>query len=169
MKAKNLILSAGLVLGLSVALVGCSDTVEEVGTTDVGATEETTTETENKVYSVGDTVSVNGLDIAITEASFTEPDQYTEATNGKVLTLEISAVNNSDSVQSIFSGDFNVYDSKGNGYEEYYGYDESSIYADLNKGKQAKGMAYYDVAEDTTYEVIYTTWLGTEVKFNIEM
>jgi hypothetical protein len=172
MKKKFLsILGAMLIAG---TLVGCSDTVEDVSTGEKveGASTEETTENkeeapENKVYKVGETVSINGLEVTIDSAKFVNGNQYTPAEKGKVLQLEISAINNSDTQQHVYDGDFNVYDMEGNSFQPYFGMDESTISADLNKGKKASGKAFFDVSEADKYEVIYTTFLGTEVKFEV--
>jgi hypothetical protein len=176
MKKKNLILGvAGTIVAGVIALSACSDTVQQTGSSDsvkqgASAKHEAKKEVkpEDKIYKVGDTVTINGLEVAITKASFTPPAQYGEPEKGKVLTLEIHGVNKSDSQQNIYDGDFNVYDSKGNHYDEYFSYDKAPISADLNKGKQVTGKVSYDVAKDTKYEVVYTTFLGTEIKFDIE-
>jgi Domain of unknown function (DUF4352) len=172
MKAKKVLFTALGVATILGGLVACSDTVDTVEqTASKPKTEQTETkqeQPENKIYKVGDTVSINGLEVTIKSAKFTQPaDEYSPAEKGKILTLEVEAVNNSNTQQMVYDGDFAIYDSKGNSYQNYFGYTESPLYAELNKGKRVTGKVFFDVAQDSKYEVIYTTFLGTEVKFEI--
>ncbi|TFD97056.1 DUF4352 domain-containing protein [Jeotgalibacillus sp. R-1-5s-1] len=171
------------VLMVVLLMAACSETtVEKVETETAAAegevTEEaaTTEETEPaeeaapEFFSVGDTVSVDGVNVTITSATFTEPAEYSEAANGKVLTMELAVENTNTESAFVDSTDFSLYDADGNQLNEYYGYDEMSISSDLNAGKKATGKLYFDVPEGTNYELIYTpffSWDDVEVKWDI--
>ena len=109
-----------------------------------------------KVFKIGDTVEYEGLQVTITSAKFTEPEEYSESENGKILTLEVEAFNNSDEELVVDETEFNIYDMEGNVQDSYFGYDESPIAVSFNKGKKASGKLFFDVTEDTQYELIYT-------------
>ncbi|MCY8668823.1 DUF4352 domain-containing protein [Bacillus haynesii] len=127
---------------------------------------------ENKVYGVGDTVSVDGMEITIKSAKFTDPTQYTKAKNGKVLTLEVTAKNSNDEQAFIDNSEFAVYDKDGNKVDDYFGYDEIAISGNVNAGKQMQGKVYFDVPEQDSYELLYTPSFSMdskEVKFDIKV
>lgn len=152
--------TAGIFLTSALLLGACGET--EVEQVDNGATTEESASTEekateeqtDKVFSVGDTVKVNGLQITVAEASYTEPEEYSESANGKILTLVVNTENTGESAY-IDSNEFNLYDSEGNQLEPYYGYMDMAISGDINKGKKLSGKLYYDVAEAESYELIY--------------
>jgi hypothetical protein len=172
MKVKKLILTvAGIFVAGGLALSACSDNVEQTDSVAKTGTQKTEAKKEvkpeDKVYKIGDTVSINGLEVTVKSAQFTNPAEYVPAEKGKVLTVEVQAVNKSGQQVMFYDGDFNISDSKGNQYQEYFGYDWTPVSADLNKGKSVTGKIAYDVAPDGHYELIYTTWLGTEIKWDI--
>lgn len=157
---------------LSGSLVACGTEVEDVSgdAPKTEAKEEKKEEAADKVYKIGDTVKVDGLEITFTGASFTDPNEYTEAKKGKVLTIDVATVNNGDSEAFIDNTDFSLYDAEGNKMEDYYGYDQMAISDTINKGKKLQGKLYFDVAEQESYEVIYTpsfSFDSTEVKFEV--
>lgn len=163
---------------IALLLGACGETTVEKVETDTSseevAAEEEATEEEAapEFYKVGDTVSVDGVNLTITSASFTDPAEYSEVENDKVLTLEVAVENTNDTSSLVDSTDFSLYDAEGNQMSDYYSYDEMPISTDLNAGKKAKGKLYFDVTEGTTYELIYVPFFsldGKEVKWNIEV
>lgn len=110
----------------------------------------------DKVFNVGDTVEYNGLQMTITKAYFSEEAEYSKADNGKVLTLEVEATNNSNGKLMVDNTEFSLYDSEGNTLAQYYGYDEMAIADSMNSGKKLSGKLFFDVPEGTQYELIYT-------------
>lgn len=155
------------------ALVGCSTEVQEVSNSDTETQESQTEEKQepqDKTYKVGDTVSIDGLEVTLNKASFTDPAQYTPAEQGKVLTIELSSINNSENQKFIDATDFNLYDKEGNQLQPYYGYNEMAISGDVNKGKKLAGKLYFDVPEQGSYELIYTPFFSfdnAEIKFEV--
>lgn len=164
----------GILLSLfTILLLGaCGETtVEEVkkdSTKSDAPTEEKATE-EEKVFNVGDTVKVNDVELTITSAAYSEPAEYSEATNGKVLTLDVQVKNNAKEQVFVDSTDFSMYNGD-NKMEDYYGYDEMALSGELNAGKSMSGKLYYDVSEGQSYELIYTPMFSfdsKEIKFNV--
>lgn len=169
MKKKFALGTAGIFLTSALLLGACATEVEEVDSEGAKTEQKAEEKAEDKVYKVGDTVKVNDLSISITNASYTDPEQYTEAVNGKVLTLEIATENTGDSA-FIDSSEFNLYDAEGNQLDQYFGYMDMPISGDINKGKKLAGKLYFDVPESASYELIYKpsfSFDNKEVKWNI--
>lgn len=171
MKKKFLALIGAVVIG-GALLSACGET--EVKDVSDKPKEEAKADKKEKakVYGVGDTVSVDGVEITINKAEFTNPNEYTQAKNGKVLTLDVTAKNTNDDQAFVDNTEFAVYDADGNKAEDYFGYDEMPISDNVNAGKQLQGKLYFDVAEQDSYELIYTpsfTMDSKEVKFNIKL
>ncbi len=128
---------------------------------------------ENQVYKIGETVNYRGLELTITKAEFTQPTQYGEPENGKVLTLHVEAVNNTGDKIFVDNTEFSLYDTEGNTLGAYYSYDESPISNAFNSGKKLTGKLFFDVTEGTEYELIYTPTFAfdgeTEIVFKIEV
>lgn len=127
-------------------------------------------ESSEEVYNVGDTVSVDGMEVTVNSASFTEPAEYSEAMNGKVLTLDVSVKNTNNEQAFVDNTEFAIYDAEGIKLDDYYGYDQIALSDTVNSGKQVNGKLYFDVKNQETYEMIYTpsfSWDSVEVTFDI--
>jgi len=125
---------------------------------------------EDKVYKIGDTVKVGDVELTVNSASFSEPAEYSESKNGKVLTLDVTAKNTGDDQVFIDNTEFAIYDNDGNKQDDYYGYDDMAISEQINSGKQAQGKVYFDVVNQDSYEMIYTpsfSWDSKEYIFEI--
>lgn len=172
---KKLLYAAPLVLAL--ALAGCGETtVEDVTDKDkteakADSKEKKEEKAEDKVYAVGDTVKVNGVEITINSAKLRDADEYVDASNGKVLHLEVTAKNTKDESVYVDSNEFNVYEND-EGREFYFGTSSKMpISGDINKGKVLKGFIEYDVSDGGKYELIYQPTFSLdnkEVKWDIE-
>jgi hypothetical protein len=155
-------------LGIIISMFGGTEVEEVSNSSDKPKTEQK--KEEDKVYKIGDTVRVDGLEITITSAKYTNPAPYSETKNGKVLTIEVQTNNTSNTQKFIDNTEFALYDANGNKLEEYYGYDDLAISGDVNKGKKLAGKLYYDVPQAEKYELIYTpsfTLDSKEIKFEI--
>jgi hypothetical protein len=171
MRFKKVLAVVGSVAVAGSILSACGETeVKQTnGSSDQAKQEQ---KKEDTVYKVGDTVSVNGVELTIDSADFTGANDYSPAENGKVLTLEVTAKNTTDSQQFVDNTEFAVYDKDGNKAGDYYGYDQLAISDNVNAGKQLQGKLYFDVPEQESYELIYTpsfSFDGKEVKFNIDV
>lgn len=128
---------------------------------------------ENQVFKVGDTVEFDGLALTITKAEFTPPTQYGAPNNGKVLTLHVEAVNNSNGKLYLDNTEFSLYSADGVTMDSYYSYDETAVSGSFNAGKKLVGKLYYDVPEAKEYELIYTPMFNfgeeTEIVFKIQV
>ncbi|MEY8748906.1 DUF4352 domain-containing protein [Alkalicoccobacillus gibsonii] len=185
---KKLLITAGVV-GMSItALAACGETevsqvdkseentasAEEADTEEVDAeaTEEDVANLEDELFKVGDTVSIDGVEITITNAEFTEPAEYSSP-EGKVLTLDVEVENNSDDKAMVDDTEFSLYDENGSLQDKYYSYDEMAISGSINGGRNNSGKLYYDVTEqDAPYELTYNpmfVWDSVEITFEIDV
>lgn len=165
---KKLIVITGFVF----LLVGCSaeTQVKPVPSDQATVNKPAAEQKPAKVYKVGETVNVGGLEIQITSAKYTKPNQYTPAKNGKVLTLELATSNTTNQQILVDSTSFNLYDKDGNKLEPYFGYDELAISGNVNAGKKQNGKLYFDVKEGEKFELVYVPLISfdqKEVKFEI--
>lgn len=158
-----------LLLGLPIAaallLGACGETaVEKVDKEKTPAASEKKKDEKKKdqVYKIGDTVKINDVEYTIKSAKLSNGQQYVEPSKGKVLTIDLTATNKSDSKVYISSTEFNL--SKGDEQLENYFADKAHIGADLNKGKTISGVIQYDVEGPGTYELIYTPTFSLDAK-----
>lgn len=79
---------------LTAGLTACGDTEVKEVKKDSSAKQEQKKEESNKVFAIGDTFEVNGLQLTFTSANFVEPNEYTAPEKGKVLEIQFSAKNN---------------------------------------------------------------------------
>lgn len=167
---KSLLLSLPIAAALLLGACG-ETTVEKVDGKENQSTEKKKEEKKDVVYKVGDTVKVNGVEITITKAAFTAPAEYSEAKNGKVLTLDVKVKNSSDSQAFVDNTEFGL--SYGDTQaEDYYGYNDLAISQELNKGKQTTGKLYFDVKPAKSYELIYSPTFAfdsKEIKWKISV
>ncbi|MED4128262.1 DUF4352 domain-containing protein [Shouchella miscanthi] len=109
--------------------------------------------------------------LSIEGAEFTEPAEYSEP-EGRILTIDVSVVNNSDESQMVDSTDFNIYDANGSLQDSYFGYSEMAISGSINQGRNNSGKLFYDVVEqDEPYELTYNpffVWDNVEITFEID-
>ncbi|MBE7117301.1 DUF4352 domain-containing protein [Bacillus paranthracis] len=158
---------------LVVIIGACSDSsVEKVEKVDGGKTTETKKEEKqaDKVYNVGDTVKIAGVEYTIASAEYITTNEYSQPENGKVLKIHVKAINNGDNQTMVYSGNFNLYNTDGSQQKEFFGAG-SPISGDVNKGKSIEGDIFFDVAEAPQYELILkpNPYDKTEAKFNIKL
>lgn len=106
-------------------------------------------------FKVGETVSVDGMEVTVNKVSWGKPAEYSAAEKGKVLRIEVTAKNNSANNGFIDSTEFQVYagDTK---YEEYFGNDDANLGGgELKKGKTMPLILEFDVPEAESYEIFY--------------
>lgn len=108
-----------------------------------------------ETYKVGDTVSIDGTEITIKSAKFTDAAEYSDPQKGKILTLEVAVKNNGEENAYVDNTEFTISDAEGNMHEEYYGYDDTSFSNEVKVGKQYAGKIAFDVPESASYEIYY--------------
>lgn len=164
------------VLGVGVLSLGVLAACGEANVQKVSSggqkNEQTKEEKKPEVYHIGDTVSVDGMEITLKSAKFTNPNQYVEAKNGKVLMIEVQVKNNGDTNALVDNTDFNIADASGNQFEQYYGFDDASSFShDLKKGNQIQGKIAFDVKDADKYILYYEPAFSlkdnAEIKFEI--
>ncbi|WP_117170089.1 DUF4352 domain-containing protein [Paraliobacillus sediminis] len=138
------------------------ETVEEteadVETEEAAASEEESESEEEKVYGIGETVSIDGMEVTIDRATWVEASEYMAAENGNVLRLEVSFHNKSAESGYVDNTEFSIYDGDGNIIDAYYGSDDADtnmFSIDLKEGKNATGALEYDTGESEFFEVYY--------------
>lgn len=160
-------------------LVACGSDVEQVNSSD---TKETETDKEkpkeenkeekpeDKIYKIGDTIKVDGLEVTLSSVKFVAPAEYSPSENGKVVVAEITAKNAGETDSLIDNIDFTIADTEGNQYSEYYGFDDAIFTHDLKPGNQVKGKVAFDVAETDKYIIYYEPSLSFDpvtIKFEV--
>ncbi len=122
-------------------------------------------------YHIGDTVSVDGMEIQLISAKFVKPAEYSEPEKGKVLEIEVSAKNNSSDNGFVDDTEFTISDAKGNMHEEYFGFDYT-FSGEVKKGKTMTGKIAFDVPSSTEYELYYEPSFSlknnAEIKFKLK-
>lgn len=158
-KLKKLFIGAGIAVGvLALGFVGLIVLLFSAVDSDEAAaldSEKKEAVVQPKEYKVGDTINYEGLEVTIVSAELTPPAEYGEPEKGKVLTVTVDAVNNTDKDAWVENINFSVYDAEGSATDYYYSYDESAISAKLSAGKKVSGKVYFDVPESSSYELIY--------------
>lgn len=162
---KFLLLIASSILALFLVACGDADVEkvenedeEEVDKEEVSADEkeEEEEEEEPENYEIGDTVSIDGVEITLESVTWGEEEEYVESDNGSVLRLEVKAENNSDDSAFFDDSEFSVSDDNGSMLEMYFGNDDANMFtSDIKKGKNASGVLEFDAPESEQYEVYY--------------
>ncbi|WP_179134556.1 DUF4352 domain-containing protein [Oceanobacillus timonensis] len=108
----------------------------------------------DQVYGVGDTVNLGDLEVTLTSASFTEPDEFMEPDNDSVLAVEFEAVNNGDEQVYLGSDEFTISSEEGTQYDEYFSGD-GFMNENIGAGNNITGTILYDVPEESNYTIVY--------------
>ncbi|MCU4770176.1 DUF4352 domain-containing protein [Bacillus toyonensis] len=144
---------------LAFSLAACGETeVKEVSKNDAPKQEEKKDKkasTENKVYKIGDTVEINGLQLTFNSAQFVEANEYSKAEKGKVLEITFSAKNNGKKDAYIGTEELKIADAGGNQFKEYFGAENAFMNENVGPGNQITGKMYFDVAESDKYTGTY--------------
>lgn len=122
-------------------------------------------------FKIGETVSIDGMEVTINKVSWGKTIAGVPAQKGKVLRIEGSAKNNAAENGFIDNSEFQVYagDIK---TESYFGNDDANMLAgELKKGKSAPIVLEFDVPEAESYEIFYepsfTLKDNAEVKWTV--
>ena len=142
---------------LALSLTACGETeVKEVNKKDTTKQEEKKKDTaENKVYKVGETVEVNGLQITFNSAKFVEPNEYVKAEKGKVLEITFNAKNNGKKEAYFGTEELKIADANGNQFKEYFGGENVFMNENIVPGNQIQGKMLFDVTESDKYTGTY--------------
>lgn len=147
---------------------GSEDSAEKTENNEEDSTEEETEEPEDKVYGVGDTVNLGDAEVTFTNAYYTEPDEYLEAENGAVLSIDFETTNTGDESLYIGSEEFTI-SVEGTQYSEYFGID-GFMNENISSGNKITGTINYDVPEADSYKIVYEptfTWDSDTVEFEV--
>ncbi|WP_323702969.1 DUF4352 domain-containing protein [Mammaliicoccus sp. Dog046] len=154
------------------------DTTEE-STTEESTTEESTTEedsssstTERKSTSVGNSIDVVGTKVTVDRAEFVEPSsKYSKPSKGKVLKVYYKLQNINNSSLYVSDSNFGIL-ADGSRVSKFYGMDDTDdgFSASLKPGESDEGYVYYDVPDADKYEVylkLRSSEKAYEMKWNI--
>ncbi|AWC32747.1 DUF4352 domain-containing protein [Bacillus cytotoxicus] len=106
---------------------------------------------DNKVYKIGETVEVNGLQITFNSAKFIEPNEYVKAEKGKVLEITFNAKNNGKKEAYFGAEELKIADANGNQFKQYFAGDNIFMNENIAPGNQIQGKVLFDVAEADKY------------------
>lgn len=159
---KRILIVAGLFISTIAILTACSEAGENQEKEKV----------KQETYNIGDTVSINGLEITINSAKFVELPEYAlQPENERIIEIDVSVKNNKDEKQFVDNTQFELFDEEGNMLEQYYGLDKP-LSGDLRTGKKITGKVYFDVNESNLYELYYepqkTSQDNTEIKYELK-
>ncbi len=150
-----------------------SSTASKVGETSPAESkgaEESVKQELKSAYYVGDTLSVDGLEITyISSGEYISDNQFIQPAEGnKYIRLAFHVANKSDSDKSVSTFEFKCY---ADGYECQATYEDDDLSASLSKGRSADGAVYFEVpVEAKEIEVEYEVdWFNDKkVKFIFE-
>lgn len=148
-----------------------SSTASKVGeTSSIKESVENAKQDLKSEYYVGDTLSVDGLEITyVGSSNYASDNQFIQPTDGnKYIRLAFYVANKSDSDKSVSTFEFKCY---ADGYECQATYQEDDLSASLSKGRSADGAVYFEVpVQAKEIEVEYEVdWLNDKkVKFIFE-
>ncbi|MED1559952.1 DUF4352 domain-containing protein [Bacillus paramycoides] len=153
---------------LAFSLSACGETeVKEVSKNDAPKQTENKDKkekNEKKVYKVGDTLEINGLQLTFSSAKFVEPNEFSPVEKGKVLEIAFSAKNNGKKDAYIGTEELKIADADGNQFKEYFAGDNSFMNDNIVPGNQITGKMYFDVTESDKYIGTYKPSLTLDDK-----
>lgn len=161
---------------LAFSLAACGETeVKEVSKDNAPKQEEKKDKketTENKVYKVGDTIEVNGLQLTFSSVKFVEPNEYIKPEKGKVLEIAFNAKNNGKKDVFFGTSELKIADAQGNQFKEYFGGENTFVTENIAPGNQITNKMLYDVPEgDKFFGTFKPTFTFDEksVKFEFDV
>ncbi|MCL2882340.1 MAG: DUF4352 domain-containing protein [Coriobacteriia bacterium] len=106
-------------------------------------------------FNIGDTITVDDLQLTVSAPVNKAPDEYTTTKNKNVAVFHVKATNNGSSQAYISSGDFNLY-VNGTKCDPVYmdGVDFSA--EDVNSGKTVEGDMGFDIPKGSSFELVYS-------------
>lgn len=135
-------------------------------------TQKTTKAINNKIYKIGETVELDGVQITIDKAYFTKPSKDKNAYNGNVLTVDLQ-VWSKPYTRDVYveASDFYLYDLDGEQKLHYHGYIGQEINAELSGEKEpdndvtgVEGSIYFDTAKNKKYILVYKPPFSKKIK-----
>ncbi|PEL13685.1 DUF4352 domain-containing protein [Bacillus sp. AFS017336] len=159
-------------------LSGCNlQQVNKDKTYDV-YTQKTTKALQNKVYKMGETVELDGVQITIDKAYFTKPSMKENAKNNNVLTVDLQ-VWSKPLTKGVYinPSDFSLYDPQENLKLHYNGYSKQEINSTISEVNTpnknvvgVEGNLYFDTSKFGKYELVYKPPFSkkiNEIRFKI--
>ncbi len=122
-----------------------------------------------KIYYIGDTVKAGDIDVIIHNATLGDPDPYAISKSGKVLTIELSAINNGKKPIWLIYNDFELYDMKQNKSDYYVGGNNfMPVSGQLQKDENLSGKIKFDVKSSyqNYYHLYYTPNFLSDTRYH---
>lgn len=143
-----LLLSGGL-------LVGCGGNEEETpfSAQNYEGGEEQQDDREVNIMSPGDTVTADGMDIAIDSVEFTSSEENTSGDTKDLLAVNVSATNQTQESETISHENFELFNESG--YTRPLHRSGDSLPATLGSNEEASGTIYYDAKEGNEFQIEY--------------
>ncbi|PFT53301.1 hypothetical protein COK67_30975 [Bacillus cereus] len=161
---------------LAFSLSACGETeVKEVSKNDApkqAEKKDKKEKAESKIYKIGDTVEVNGLQLTFSSAKFVEPNEYVKAEKGKVLEIAFNAKNNGKKDIYFGTTELKIADTNGNQFKEYFGGENTFINENIAPGNQITNKMLFDVPEGDKFVGTFKptfTFDEKSVKFEFEV
>ncbi|MDI6679454.1 DUF4352 domain-containing protein [Bacillus wiedmannii] len=159
---------------LTFSLAACAETeVKEVSKNDAPKQEQKKEDkAANKVYKIGDTVEVNGLQLTFSSAKFVEPNEYIKPEKGKVLEIAFNAKNNGKKDVYFGTSELKIADAEGNQFKEYFGGGDTFVNENIAPGNQITNKMTFDVPEGAKFTGTFKptfTFDEKSVKFEFDV
>ncbi len=128
---------------------------------------------DTKAAQVGDTLTVEGVNITITGVERFEGriNQFEPLQEDHAIAIDVEVENTTDENYFIDSMEFTLYDPEGFELNNALPGDEEALSADLPAGKKARGRLFFDIpATEGTYELHYesmASWDGSQAVWEI--
>lgn len=149
------VLSSAVLFGS--LLTGCGEAeVTKVDNGSAGTEEKAEKKEEKKTeFKIGETVSIDGMEITLSSVAWGKANEYTPAEKGKVLRIEGNVKNNGAENGFIDNTEFQVY-AGDQATDFYFGSEDANMLSgELKQGKTSNIVLEFDVPEADTYEIYY--------------
>lgn len=109
----------------------------------------------NPTFKIGDTITVENLELTLSVPINKAPDEFTTTKNGNVAVFHIKATNKGSGAAYISSADFALY-VNGTKCDAVYMEGIDFSIDSVNSGKTVEGDMGFDVAKGSNFELVYT-------------
>ncbi|EJV58238.1 DUF4352 domain-containing protein [Bacillus cereus] len=151
-----------LICGMSFSLSACTETKN--------SDESKQEDVQDKVYKIGETVDVDGLQVTLDSVQLGYPDYTTDKKKDDILGIVFTVKNNSKKEIPFAFYEFEITDKKGTRFKEYNNYD-SFISKKLAPDEKIQDIMLFDVAKENTYIATYRpefTHENRTIKFELK-
>ncbi|KAB2393552.1 hypothetical protein CN345_09075 [Bacillus thuringiensis] len=151
-----------LIFGIAFSLSACTETKD--------SNESKQEDVQDKVYKIGETVDVDGLQVTIDSVELGYPDYDEDKKKEEILGVILKVENNSKKEIPFAFYEFEITDKKGTRFKEYNNPD-SFISKKLAPDEKIQDIMLFDVAKENTYIATYRpefTHENRTIKFELK-